>query len=158
MESVTKTTTESTESTETTCDSDIEDQLYPGSSVSTSDFSNEFRDIVSKHRLTDAASKSILNFIASILPIPNSCPSLHSLNKPQAFLDDKLSETVRDSGSYFILDIEHQVRRIIDNNEEIFNYCCSFEGDIKNSPSFVDEDTDDVKHLYLILNTDVSTI
>ena len=133
------------------------ENLYSGSNMSIDEFSSKFMDIISTHQLSDAATNSILTFITEALPLPNRCPRLNDL-KDKKKVDEKVKAINHDSGQYFVIDLEYQIRSILDYNEDALcsDFCVSSEN---VTEGHICNDSAASKYLQLIVNTDgVSSI
>jgi len=92
--------------------SSSDDELYPGSNISINDFITNIAKIQSKHKLSDSCVGNLLLTFASVLPIPNKCPSLRAYKdflKPD---DLPLALTVT-SGVCYVLPFSEIVSKIL---------------------------------------------
>ena len=134
-------------------DSSVSDPLYPNCSVSASEFTYAILDIQNKHGLSDAALVSTIELINRILPVPNRCPTEHQIRNI-ASTDKKWREIKCANGSYFLLDIEHQMLQILKSNPGILHINFDDSSDIKNSTHFRSVYVPSDDYIYIILNVD----
>lgn len=131
----------------------VSDLLYPGAPISKTVFSDQLLRIKSKHALSDSAVKSILNLMTASLPVPNKCPTFSELNNMTP-VDKYRMIKCPDSSVYYLLDLEHQLRRIMTNNPEILNVQFDSYSDMKNSTHFKSMYVPDASFIYVVLNVD----
>lgn len=147
---------EDSQTTTSSSEEEIADPIFPGSSVSVANFSKDFLAIKSRFSMSDACADAVLRLMTNVLPVPNTCPTMYKLNI-LADVSDRFSQVQIDNGSCYILDLQSQLKQIIDDNEDIFTfYVDKFGGisDIINSKSFHYIDSDHIKHIYIILSVD----
>lgn len=131
----------------------VVDPLYHNSDVSAATFSRKFLTIKTDHGISDAAADAMLNLICDILPVPNSCPSSYKLHK-MTDVSDKWSLVRADHGSFFMLDIQSQLEKIISENDDIFTFNFPGMSDITNSSMFHRLDSESVKYVYMVICLD----
>ena len=76
-------------------------------------------------------------------------PTLYQLQK-MLHVEDLYREVVHMNGSYYILDLQEQIKRVIDINDDLFCPYVMESGDILRSRCFIDTDALDVKILCTI--------
>lgn len=130
----------------------IVDPLFPGSTTSTCDFTQNFLDIKIKTRVSDAAAGMLLKLFSDSLPTPNHCPSLYNLKR--SLINDKCVEIKRSNYSYYLLDLKVQLEPLIEENPDIFSFFHGNMSDITNAEKFTFVDSSDTKYVYVLLNVD----
>ena len=142
---------------------DLEDKLYHNTDTTVSAFTTSFMKIVSQHHINDSAASDLLNLIASILPCPNNCPSLFQLHKQTKIELQDVQIVSKLDGTFYLLDIEKQVKSIIKRYPDIFktiyNHYQNFQfpnvvKDIYDGSKFVFSDSAHVKYVYILANFD----
>jgi len=92
--------------------SNSNDDLYPGANISVADLTKRLSMIQSKHKISDACVGDILTMFASVLPLPNKCPSL--VHYKEFLKPDELPFTVPVTGGIcYILPFKEIVSRIL---------------------------------------------
>ena len=127
--------------------------LYFGAEVTYEKFVTEFGNIVARHNLSDVCSDSILKLISESLPSPNCCPKLAKL-KRESKVDTFYSQTVHNNGTYYFVDLEIQLKEVLDNYPSIFSDFRHESSDLRNSKHFSFSQSGEKKYLFLLLNID----
>lgn len=99
-------------------------KICDGSLKTVEEFNTEFLSIVSQHKLSDQASKDLLNLISTSLPIKNNCPTFYNLNKQiKNEVKVNCSYFKSESCEYYTLPIQKQIESILKRNfNEILFY------------------------------------
>lgn len=103
----------STESSDSECTrSSDSDELYHGSDLSVKKFEEKLIALQTKHRMPDAALKDVVNLFASVLPLPNKCPTYYRF-KESVKCDDEPVKLTLDGGVCYFLPFKSIVQNIL---------------------------------------------
>lgn len=135
-------------------DSDDDSELlYAGAKTSLNAFASNYLQQVTKFKVSDVASDAILRVFRDALPTRNACPTFYSVKKAND-VDGLWKEVKHHDGTFYLLNVEEQIKHILSAYPQLFDLRSDYSSDILNSQCFTNFDTDDKKHVYIILNVD----
>ena len=98
--------------------SESEDFICENSTMSVTQFSDDFFSVIDQHALSDRAAKSVLNLIERCLPKKNQLPSFYRLQQIENSLRNVKQETLPD-GVIYHLDVENQLLALLERNADL---------------------------------------